>query len=142
MADLKFFLKSNKKVKENVKYVATKSLTDADGNPLEWEVRAITTEENEKIQEKCMKEVPITGKPNQYRTKLDTTKYMNMFIASSVVYPPLDDAELQNSYGVLTPEDLIKKMIDNPVEYDAFGQFVQNLVSKVDINEKIEEAKN
>lgn len=43
MSNLSRFLKENKKVKENTKYAATKSLTDEKGNPLEWEIRPLTT---------------------------------------------------------------------------------------------------
>ena len=87
-------------------------------------------------------DVPVTGKPNQYRQKIDTSKYMARMIVKSVVEPNLYSKELQDSYGVMTPEDLIKQMIDNPGEYSAFAQFIQEFNGFTDINSKIEEAKN
>lgn len=143
MADLKLFLKSNKKEKSTKKYAATKSLCDAKGNPLEWELKAITTEENDKIRDDCTYEVPITGKPNMYRTKVNTSKYIAKMIAASIVFPDLNDAELQDSYGVMCAEDLIKKMVDNPAEYDDLAKEVQEFNGfDVDINDKVDEAKN
>ena len=143
MSSLSYFLKKNKKVKENKYYAATKSLCDDKGNPLEWEVKALTTRESEDIREACTVEVPIKGKPGMFRPKVDTNKYVARLIASCVVFPDLNDKELQDSYGVMTPEDLLKEMIDDPVEYNAFAEFVQNFNGMTEsLDEKVEEAKN
>ena len=37
-------------------------------------------------------------------------------VAASVVYPDLDNAELQDSYGVKRPEELLLEMVDDPGE--------------------------
>lgn len=50
-SNLSAFLKKNKKYKDNVKYRATKSLCDENGEALEWEIKALTTDEYEKIRE-------------------------------------------------------------------------------------------
>jgi hypothetical protein len=143
MGDLKYFLKGNKKEKKTTMYAATKSLCDEKGNPVEWEIKALSTEDNERIREECTYEVQITGKPNMFRPKVDTRKLVSKMIAASVVYPNLNDAQLQDSYGVTTPEDLLVKMVDNPSEYNDFANFVQNYSGfDVDINAKVEEAKN
>lgn len=143
MGDLKYFLKGNKKEKKTAMYAATKSLCDEKGNPVEWEIKALSTEDNERIREECTYEVQITGKPNMFRPKVDTRKLVSKMIAASVVYPNLNDAQLQDSYGVTTPEDLLVKMVDNPSEYNDFANFVQNYSGfDVDINAKVEEAKN
>ena len=39
-SNLSAFLKKNKKYKDNVKYRATKSLCDENGEALEWEIKA------------------------------------------------------------------------------------------------------
>lgn len=143
MADLKLFLKGNKKLRETTKYAATTSLCDEKGNPLEWELKALTTDENDKIRELCTYEVQVTGKPNQYRTKINTSKYIASMIAACVVFPDLHDTELQDSYGVMTPEDLVKQMVDVPAEYDEFAKFVQQLNGfDVSLEDKVNEAKN
>ena len=142
MSSLSLFFKKNKKQKENVKYAATKSLCDESGKPLEWTLRALTTAENDEIRDSCTIDVPITGKPNQFRPKLNTSKYLAKLISKTVVEPNLYDKELQDSYGVMTPEELIKEMVDDPGEYSALLQFVQKLNGFTDINSDIEEAKN
>jgi len=143
MGSLSLFLKQNKKKKENVKYKATRSLCDAKGEPLEWEIKPLTTTESETIREECTYEVQVTGKPNQFRQKLNTSKYLAKMIASSVVFPDLYNKELQDSYGVMTPEELIKEMIDNSAEYNDFAEFIQKYNGFDEmLSDKVEEAKN
>lgn len=143
MSGLSMFLKGNKKQRQNTKYAASKSFCGEDGKPLEWEVRALSTKESEKIREDCTVDVPVAGKPGQYRSKMLSAKYIAKIMAAAVVFPDLQNAELQDSYGVATPEELIVEMLDNPVEYNEFGVFVQQFSGlDVTLEEKVEEAKN
>jgi hypothetical protein len=143
MSNISLFLKKNKAVRPNVRYAATKSLCDEDGKALEWEIKPLSTEENEYLRERCTTEIVVLGRPGVYREKVDTNKYLAKMIAASVIEPDLMDAELQDSYGVKTPEALIKIMVDNPGEYSEFALFIQKL-NGFDIsgNQKVEEAKN
>lgn len=137
------FMKANKVVKENGKYAPTKSLLDENGKPLEWEFKHISSKENEELRESCTIEVQVTGKPNLFRPKLNSSKYLSKMIAASVVYPDLYDAELQDSYGAMTPEDLVYAMVDDPGEYNELGMFVQKFQGfNETFEEKVEEAKN
>ena len=137
------FMKANKAVKENEMHAATASLCDDKGNPLEWEFRHITSKENETIRESCMIEVPVTGKPNMFRPKLKSGEYIRKMIAASVVMPDLFDAELQDSYGVKTPEDLLMAMVDDPGEYNDLAAYVQKFQGfNVFFEDKVDEAKN
>ncbi|MEE0290511.1 MAG: hypothetical protein U0J62_09825 [Lachnospiraceae bacterium] len=141
--NLSLFLKGNKKQRENRKYAATKSLCDADGKPLEWEIKPLTTKENDKIREECTLDIPIKGKPGMYRQKQDTSLYLKKMICASVVFPDLFNAQLQDSYGVTKPEDLIVEMIDDPGEYNDLAVFIQDLNGfSESINEKVDMAKN
>ena len=143
MSSLSLFLKSNKVKKENVKYPATTTLCDEQGNPLEWELKPLSTAQNEAIRESCTVEVPVKGKPNVFRPKVDTSAYIAKMICGCVVFPDLYSAELQNSYGVMTPEDLLKEMVDNPAEYQNLASFVQKLNGfDVTLEDKVNEAKN
>lgn len=143
MSALSLFLKKNKKVKENVKFSATKSLCDENGVPLEWEIKPLTTRESDDIREACTVEVPITGKPNIFRQKVNSSKFGAKMLAASVVFPDLYNAELQDSYGVSTPEDLVREMIDDPGEYNRFFAFVQEFNGfDSDLEDKVKEAKN
>ena len=143
MSDLSRFLKANKIKRENTTFAATKSLVDAKGNPLPWTIKPLTTKENDAIRDECMIEVPVKGKPNMFRPKLDTSKYIGKMICACVVEPNLYDKDLQDSYGVMSPDDLLKEMIDDPGEYQEFATFAQNFNGfNTTLEDKVEEAKN
>lgn len=143
MSNLTMFLKKNKIQKENTTYAATASLCDEKGNPLEWVIKPLTTSESEAIREDCTMEVPIPGKPNMFRQKMNTGKYLAKLIVASVVEPNLNSAELQDSYGVKTPEKLLQEMVDDPGEYNAFAMFIQEFNHmNTSLQDKVDEAKN
>ena len=143
MSEFERFMKANKKVKQNEKYAPTKSLTDEDGNPLEWEFKHITSKENEKLRNDCTIEVQVTGKPNIYRPKTQTAKYIAQMIVASTVFPNLYNAELQDSYGVKTPEDLLYAMVDDPGEYQNLMTWIQQFQGFTEtMEDKKNEAKN
>lgn len=137
------FMKTNKAVKENELRAVTKSLCDENGNPLEWEFRHITSKEHEEIRESCTTEVPVNGKSGAYRVKVKTSLYVQKLIAASVVVPDLYDTELQDSYNVSTPEELLLAMVDDPGEYNDLVAFVQKFQGfDVSLEDKVNEAKN
>jgi len=137
------FMKANKTEKKNGFYAPTRSLCDEDGNPLEWEFRHITSKENDALRDECTIEVPVTGKPNMFRPRVQSSKYMQKMAAASVVMPDLYDKELQDSYGVMTPEDLLIAMVDDPGEYNNLLAFVQKFQGfDVSFEDKVNEAKN
>lgn len=143
MSNLSRFLKDNKIKKENTTYAATKSLVDEKGKPLLWTIKPLTTRENDAIRDECTMEVPIKGKMNAFREKLNISKYMAKLIVASVVEPDLNNKELQDSYGVMGAEDLIKEMIDNAGEYNAFAEFIQKFNGFTEtIQDEVDEAKN
>ncbi len=143
MSEFSRFMKANKKEKENERYAPTESLCDENGKPLEWEFRHITSTENEEIREKCTIDVQVTGKPNVFRPKLKSSEYVKKMVAASVVYPDLDNAELQDSYGVKRPEELLLAMVDDPGEYNRLCDFVQKFQGfNASFEDKVEEAKN
>lgn len=142
MTDLKLFLSQNKIKRENKKYAATKSICDTNGNPVEWEIRPLTSEEVERIRNDYTREVQVTGKPGQYRPKVDVNGMTRQMIVDSVVFPDLLSAELQDSYGVQTPQELLMEIMDNPGEYTDFSQFIQEINGFIPLDTKVEEAKN
>ena len=143
MSDLSIFLKKNKKLKENVQYAVTKSLTDEKGQPLLWEIRPLTSKETNRLTDECTFQEQVPGKPNVFRNKINSTKLLQKMMVASVVFPNLNDKDLQDSYGVMTPEELITEMVDDPGEYNNFGKYLNELNGfNEGINEKVEEAKN
>ncbi len=143
MSKFSRFMKDNKAEKKNGFYAPTKSLCDEKGKPLEWEFRHITSKENEDLREECTAEVQVTGKPNLFRPRLRSSLYVRRMIAASVVAPDLYDKELQDSYGVATPEELLLAMVDDPGEYNDLASFVQGFQGfNVSFEDKVDEAKN
>lgn len=143
MSKFSMFMKANKAVKENVKFAVTKSLCDKEGKPLLWELRAVSSKENEALRDSCVVEAAVAGKSGITRSKLKTGLYVQKLIAASVVVPDLYDAELQDSYGVKTPEDLLMALVDDPGEYNRLAEFVQHFQGfDVSLDEKAEQAKN
>ncbi|GFI26094.1 putative protein YqbN [Lachnospiraceae bacterium] len=143
MSRFSLFMKENKTKKENGKYAPTKSLKDDAGKPLEWEFKHISSKENEELRESCTMEVQIKGKPNLFRPKLNSSQYLSKMIVASTVYPDLYDKELQDSYGVMTPEELVFAIIDDPGEYNSLGEWLQRFQGFTkSLEEKVDEAKN
>ena len=143
MSKFSKFMKSNKIEKKNGFYAPTRSLCDENGKPLEWEFRHITSKENDGLRDDCTIDVPITGKPNMFRQKVKSSLYIQKMVAASVVVPDLYDKDLQDSYGAMTPEELLLAMVDDPGEYNDLASFVQKFQGfNVSFDEKVDEAKN
>lgn len=143
MSKFSQFMKANKKEKKNGFYAPTASLLGSDGTPLKWEFRHIASKENESLRDSCTSEVQITGKPNLFRPKLDTSRYLTEMICASTVVPDLYDKELQDSYNVKTPEDLVFAMVDDAGEYAELCAWMQKFQGfNKTLDDKVEEAKN
>ena len=148
MTDLKLFFAENAELEENVKYVASKKFKGKDGQPLEWEIKALSADENDAIKKQCIARKQIPGKRGQYTNEFDNIKYISLLCVNSIVSPDLNNAELQDSwskkvgYQIMNGSDLLKVML-NSGEYDMLSNKVQEVNGYLDdINEDIEEAKN
>lgn len=139
--NLKLFLKGNRKERENQKYAPTQAFVDENGNALEWEFRPLDSKEMEQIREDNTMEVPVTGKPNMYRPKVNSKKLIEDMIIAATVVPDLFNVELQDSYGVSTPNELLHELVEVPGEYDDLGKFVQQM-NGYSLDEKVKQAKN
>ncbi len=143
MSGLSRFLKEKKIKKANEKYAPTKSLLFDDGTPLMWEFKHITSKQDEDIREECTSEVQVKGKPNLFRAKLNTSKYLVKLVVASTVTPDLYDASLQDSYGVKTPEDLLYALVDDPGEYMELCRWIQKFQGfDNSFDSEVKEAKN
>ena len=111
------FMKPNKIVKQNIFYAASKSFVDAENEPLLWEMKPLTSDEDAALRAECYKQVPIlskNGKPlrGQTRSEFQPEVYTSKLAVATVVFPDLLDTSLQDSYGVKKPVDLLQKMLD------------------------------
>lgn len=126
---------------ENKKVVVSKRFKDEDGKPIPFEIKALSADENDELQKRCMVNIPVPGQRGQYTRELDQIKYTAMLLTESVVYPDLNEAELQDSYGVRGAEALLRKMLYTG-EYNKLAQEVAAL-SKIEVlADLVEEAKN
>jgi hypothetical protein len=138
MSQFKAFLKQNKEVKENIKIAASESFKDENGNIVEWEIRPLKTKEADYIRNECTS-INQKGK----KVDVDNAKFNRMIAAKCTVFPNLNDKELQDSYGVMSGDQLIVEMLDNDGEYQAYCQKILEIsgYNKTD-SQLVEEAKN
>lgn len=141
MGDLKLFFKEKKIAEENRFYAPTKSLVDESGEPLKWEFRKLTAKHMDELRDRFTKEVPVPGKPGMYRSKVDINAMNRWMVVESVVFPDLNSEELQDSYGVKTPDGLLMEMVDDPGENTSLIQFVSKL-NGYNLEEMVDEVKN
>lgn len=139
MDQLAAFLAENVEKIPNKKVVVSPRFKDSKGNPVEWEIKAISCNENEDLQRQAM----VSRKqPNgQVTRELDSIKYLALLVAESVVFPDLLNAKLQDSYGVKTPTELLKKML-YPREFNSLAEIVTAFSQVDNLAEKVDEAKN
>ena len=84
------------------------------------------------------------SRTNVYRDELDADKYAELVVVASVVVPNLNDAKLQENYGIIgRPEKLLARML-TAGEYNELVQRITDLSSLAgeDSDELVAEAKN
>ncbi len=139
---LSAFLAENAEKVENVKFVVSKRFKDENGVPVPWEIRPITGNEDEAIRKSCVKRVQVPGKRNQFTQETDYNMYLGKLAVACVVFPNLNDQELQDSYKVMGAEALLKTML-TPGEYADLLTKIQEVCGfDTTIQDEVEEAKN
>ena len=141
MSDFSMFMAGNAEKDEVVKYVASNRFKSK-GKPVAWEIKAVTSDLDEAIRKECTKRVPVPGKRGQYNQETDTDKYIGKLCVASTVFPNLNDAELQDSYGVKSADALLKAML-KPGEYTEYKAKVMEVNGyDMSMEELVDEAKN
>ena len=141
MSDFTIFMAGNAQKAETVKYVASKRF-GTKNKPVEWELKAIDSDLDEAIRKECTKKVPIAGKRGQHTQETDTDKYIAKLCVACTVYPNLNDAALQDSYGVKSADALLRKML-LPGEYTEYKAKVMEVNGyDMSMEELVDEAKN
>lgn len=142
MSDLQAFLRQNAIQEENMRYAASRRFLNEDGKPMKWEIRALTSEEDEAIRKACTRRMPVPGKKGMTMPELDTTEYLGKLASNCTVFPNLNDKELQDSYGVMGADKLLKKML-KPGEYSDYLTRVQEINGfDISMEDQVEQAKN
>lgn len=138
--DLQLFMAKNKKTKEPLMYAATSSLCDKDGNAVEWEITGISTQQDKRLRLNNTKIKKVKGVEV---SSLDSDMYLAQLAVASISFPDLNDADLQDSYGVQDAVELLQAMVDSPGEYAALINTISEYNGfSASLDDKIEEAKN
>lgn len=139
--DLQAFFMENAEKTEQVTFVASKRFVK-DGKPVPWIIRCITGEQDDAIRASCMRRVQVPGRKGQFTREIDANAYVCKLAVASTVYPNLNDQALQDSWGVMGAEALLKTML-NPGEYADYAAKVQEVCGfDASMDELVDEAKN
>lgn len=143
MSNLTAFLSQNALKQENEQVVVSKRFVDPETKePVKWEVAAITSDEDDQLRKENTKRMPVPGKKGMMVPETNYTAYLAALAVKCTVFPNLHDADLQNSYGVMSAPELLKKML-LPGEYDEYLATIQKINGfDVGMDELVEEAKN
>lgn len=114
---LKAFFMQNAEQIPNKKVVISKRFKGEDGQPIEWEIKALDAGTQQDIRTKAMEMKATGGKNANVKMNYNTALSNILTAVNAVVFPDLHDTELQDSYGVKKPEELIGKML-LPDEFD------------------------
>lgn len=104
-------------------------------------MRCISSREDETLRRDCQYRVQVPGKRGSFRQEFDNVLYLAKLAAACTVYPNLNDAELQDSYGVKCAEELISAML-TPGEYTNYTEKLFDICGFGDAPDLEEQAKN
>jgi len=139
-SNLKGFFKENAIKANGIKYVASERFLGDDKKPIEWEIIPVNSEIAEELKKQAIKRVQV--KRGVFQNETDLNKYACLLAVACTIYPNLNDADLQNSYGAMGAEELLKKML-LPGEFAEYMLKVQEICGfDKDMNDLVEEAKN
>ena len=138
---LSAFMRPNVAEIANARFAPSPRFKGEDGKPLEWEIRCISADEYARIRSGCIRQMPVPGKKNQFTQKLDAYEFQAKVCARCTVFPDLNDAGLQNSWGVVKPEELVGVMLIGG-EFDDYVAEVFRINGFKTENELVDEAKN
>lgn len=126
---MRTFFKENVEQLTNKKYVASDRIKDENGNPVEWELRHV----NNKVMN------DIKRRAANGSNVIDEALEM---CVHAIVYPDLRDSELQDSYGVNKPADLLCELL-SAAELDRIEIFVMDMNGyNEDLTSMVDNAKN
>lgn len=138
---LSAFLAQNAVKIENVKYAASPRFVE-EGKPVEWEIRCISSTEDEALRKDSTKRVSVPGKRGAYTQETDYNLYLGRLAVACTVFPNLNDKEIQDSYGVMGADLLLKTML-TPGEYANYLAKVQEVCGyDKTLQDEVDEVKN
>ena len=139
--NLKAFMAESAIQYKEVDYVASERFIDEKNNPIPWKLRILTETELSKLKAQCKKRV-TNPKTQQSYIETDSSKLADLMIENSVIYPNLNNAQLQDSYGAVGAIDLAKKMLIPGEDNDLILAVNEANGFNSGMAEKIKRAKN
>lgn len=125
--------------KREKEFVLSERFADEQGKPVNWKIRSITAAEDRRIKDACFHYV--NNAKGKAKKELDVLRYTALQTAACVIEPDLNDAELQDYYGVKDPVACLEKML-LPEEMNQLILEVNQLNGGNTLKEQIEDAKN
>jgi len=139
MGELSAFLRGNAAEVPNVFFAASQRFTE-EGVAVPWEIRCISCSEDEELRKSCGKR-PATAR-GKASGETDINLYLGRLAALCTVFPNLRDQSLQDSYGVMGADNLLKAML-TPGEYAGYLAKVQEVCGfDQTFQELVDDAKN
>lgn len=137
--NLTAFLAENAIPAAEAKFVASRRFVGEDGQPMAWVIKPISSTEDDALRRESIRRVQV--KKHQFQQEVDYNAYMGKLAAACTAFPDLNDAKLQQSYGVMGAEALLKAML-TPGEYAGYAAKVQEVCGFDSLEEQVETAKN
>ena len=129
--NVQLFFKENRAPRQNEFFAATRLFKDENGDPVKWELKPLPA--------KKLEEIKWANTPNG---SLNEKQYQKDLVIAAVVFPPLRNKDLQDSYGVKNAEDLLFELLTGN-EFTDLSLKVMSMNGLVDdVDELITEAKN
>lgn len=150
--DLKYFMRSTEP--KIVTMPGPDSLKDDEGKVIDFEIRVLTQEEINHINESYRRRGMATDKKGNpliangevvWKTEKDPGKASRHIIVEALQYPDLKDPELMKHYGCVDFTDMPLKVFPSADEYQHVSRIVMQalgLASVIGDDEEINDAKN
>ena len=120
---LKSFFKENNIKIENVKYIASDRFKDENGEVIEWELKVL---DNKKVDELRNRFSSRSFVNHKEEFKFNSEDFMKVFVTEAIVFPNLTDKDLQDSYGVFNPYELLQEIL-TVGELTRLTEYINNL---------------
>lgn len=125
------FLKENvANAYEEVEFIVSDRFKE-NGKVIPWKLRAMSPDNALLATDKA---ALVKGKQGGF----NTSTYFKSVVAESVVYPNLRDKELQDSYGVMEPGQLLNKMLNSA----EFNRLLEKCLDINGLNRSFDDLKN
>ncbi|KAE9633715.1 phage portal protein [Defluviitalea raffinosedens] len=141
MNGLSAFMAQNAIKPEEIEFIASKRFVQ-DGKPIPWRIKPISSDMDEELRKSCTRKVPVPGKKNVFIPETDYQRYLCKLAVACTVFPDLNDKELQDSYGVMGAEALLKRML-LPGELTDYIAKIQEINGfDLDMQDLVDDVKN